>query len=84
MTPAWTSQSCEIAGRDERLDAAPPALAQGVREVERGAAAEPVPPRLAGREREREVLGQVVDRSLGPHNRKTSSQLVTSAVAPAG
>ena len=49
----------EVVRRDERLDAPAPALAQRVDEVDRGAPAEPVPPRRAARERQRELVGEV-------------------------
>ena len=58
-----------IAG--QALDVAPPALAPGVDEVERRAAAEPVPVRRAARER---AVG-----NLGQHNRMLPIQPVTTS-----
>ena len=65
MTPAWTSQSSRSPGVTSVSTRRRQRSRRVFDEVERGAAAEPVPPRLAGREREVEVLGEVVDRSLG-------------------
>ena len=66
---AATSQSTASRSPVEALDVAPPALAPGVDEVERGAAAEPVPVRRAARER---AVGDLRD-----HNRMIRHQRVT-------
>jgi hypothetical protein len=54
----------EIRRRHERLDPAPPALAQRVDDVDRRPAAQPVAPRLAPAQRQLEVAKQVADWSI--------------------
>ena len=71
---ASRSQPPRSSGGDERLDGPVPALAQRVGEVQRGAPAEPVPPRLAGGQRQLEVVGEVAHRS---HNRMIRAHTVT-------
>ena len=58
----------EVVGRDERLDAPLPALAQRVDEVDRRPSAEPVPPRRAAGEGQRQLLGQVACCGVELHN----------------